>query len=223
MDEIKLKELMCDIGKRVYDKNMIAANDGNFSIKLDERTYLCTPTGVSKGFMTPEMICKVDQKGDPLETHGEWRPSTEMKMHMRIYQMRTDVKAVLHAHPQFATSYAIAGIPLNGNIMPEEVIFLGDIPTAKYGLPGTEEIPDAIEPYIMNHNAVLLENHGALTWGNSLLNAYFLMEGLEFYASLSYKARMLGGAKELPEHEVQRLIAVREKYNKIREKSEDLS
>ena len=213
-EEQKIKELMCDIGRRVYGRQMVAANDGNFSVKLADNTFLCTPTGVSKGFMTPEMICKVDHNGDALEPEQEWRPSTEIKMHMRIYQKRTDVRAVVHAHPQYATAYAIAGIPLEQKIMPEAVIFLGDVPIAKYGLPSTMEIPDAVEPYLHTHNAVLLQNHGALTWGYDLMNAYFLMEGLEFYASLAYKAHVLGGAQEIPPHEVQRLYDIRSQYTK---------
>ena len=218
MTEEQLREEMCDIGRRVYAKDMIAANDGNFSIKINDNVYLCTPTGVSKGFMTPEMMCKVDSKGALIEGTGKWAPSSEIKMHMRIYEKRPEVNAVLHAHPQYATSYAIAGIPLTGNIMPEAVIFLGDVPTAKYGLPGTMEIPDAVDPYIKDHDVVLLENHGALSWGNSLMNAYFLMEGLEFYASLSFKTRLLGGAKELSEYEINRLKAIRGKYQFIRNK-----
>lgn len=221
--EQKMKELMCDIGKRVYDRHMIAANDGNFSLKLEDDVFLCTPTGVSKGFMTPDMICKVDAKGHVLESHKKWSPSTEINMHMRIYEKRADVRSVVHAHPQYATAYAIAGIPLTEKIMPEAIIFFGEVPIVKYGLPSTMEIPDAVEPYVHTHNAVLLENHGALTWGNDLMEAYFQMEGLEFYASLAYKAKMLGGAKELPPHEVQRLYDLRDKYNAVRKESGTLN
>lgn len=169
--------------------------------------------------MMPEMICKIDRDGNLIEPHKKWQPSTEMKMHMRIYDKRPDVRAVVHAHPQYATAHAIAHIPLDKKIMPEAVIFLGDVPIVKYGLPSTMEIPDAVEPYLDSYDAVLLENHGALTWGNDLMNAYFLMEGLEFYASLSYKAYVLGGAKEIPPHEVERLYALRSRYNAIRKES----
>ncbi len=224
-EEQKIKELLCDIGRRVYDRNMIAANDGNFSVKLKDGTFLCTPTGVSKGFMTPEMICKIDANGEVLEANKSWKPSTEMKMHMRIYERRADVGAIVHAHPQYATAHAVAGIPLNKNIMPEAVIFLGEVPIAPYGLPSTMEIPDALEPYFKDYNAVLLENHGALAWGSDLMNAYFLMEGLEFYASVMYKARMLCDTKELtPDkeiapHEVERLRELRSKYEAVRKQS----
>ena len=212
-NEFELKKLMCEIGKRIYNREMVAANDGNFSVKLDDGTYLCTPTGVSKGFMTPEMICKVDENGNSIRSNGQWKPSSEIKMHMRIYKQRPDVTAVVHAHPQYATAYAIAGIPLTEKIMPEAVIFLGEVPIAKYGLPSTMEIPDAVEPYLNCYDAVLLENHGALSWGQDLMSAYFKMEGLEFYAKLAYKAKMLGGAKEFSEGEVQRLYELRRQFN----------
>ncbi|MBR2045971.1 MAG: class II aldolase/adducin family protein, partial [Agathobacter sp.] len=133
MTEYEIKQLMCDIGKRVWEKGMVAANDGNFSVKLNDNEFLCTPTGVSKGFMTPEYICKVDAQGNVIEANEGFRPSSEVKMHMRIYEKRPDVKAVVHAHPIYATAYAIAGKPLDKPIMPEAVIFLGEVPLAKYG------------------------------------------------------------------------------------------
>lgn len=212
-NEFELKKMMCDIGRRIYQREMVAANDGNFSVKINDNLFLCTPTGVSKGFMTPDMICRVDADGKQIGSNGQWKPSSEIKMHMRIYRERPDVNAVVHAHPQYATAYAIAGIPLTEKIMPEAVIFLGEVPIAKYGLPSTMEIPDAVEPYLSCYDAVLLENHGALAWGADLMAAYFKMEGLEFYASLAYKAKMLGGAKELPPKEVNRLYELRRQFN----------
>lgn len=212
-NEFEIKKQMCEIGRRIYQREMVAANDGNFSVKLDDNTFLCTPTGVSKGFMTPDMICKVDADGNPKQANGKWRPSSEIKMHMRIYKQRPDVTSVVHAHPQFATAYAIAGIPLTEKIMPEAVIFLGEVPIADYGLPSTMEIPDAVEPYLGCYDAVLLANHGALSWGVDLMSAYFKMESLEFYASLAYKAKALGGAKELPKNEVDRLYDLRRQFN----------
>ena len=124
-NEFELKKLMCEIGRRVYNRGMVAANDGNFSVKLNDNEFLCTPTGVSKGFMTPEYICKVDAKGNVIQANGSFRPSSEIKMHMRVYEKRPDVNAVVHAHPSYATSFAIAGIPLTAPIMPEAVIALG--------------------------------------------------------------------------------------------------
>lgn len=213
VNEFEMRKLMCEIGHRVYNRGMVAANDGNFSMKIGPNEVLCTPTGVSKGFMTPNMICKIDMKGNVLQSDGIHKPSSEIKMHLRVYECREDVNAVVHAHPMYATAHAIAGIPLDKQIMPEATIFLGEVPIAPYGLPSTMEIPDAIEPYFDTHDAVLLANHGALSWGIDLLAAYFKMESLEFYAELSYRAQMLGGAKELPANEVKRLIDLRRSFN----------
>nr|WP_296263207.1 class II aldolase/adducin family protein [uncultured Merdimonas sp.] len=207
--ELEIKEEMCEIGRRVYNRGMVAANDGNFSVKLNDNEFLCTPTGVSKGFMTPEFICKVNAKGEVLEANEGFRPSSEVKMHMRIYAKRPDVNAVVHAHPMYATSFAIAGKPLMDPIMPEAVISLGGVPLAKYGTPGTMEVPDSIEGFLDDYDAVLLENHGALTYSDSLMNAYYKMESVEFYARLMYQAQMLGGAQIIPPEKVEELYETR--------------
>jgi len=212
LNEYEVKKQICEVGRRIYERNMAAANDGNISVKLNDKEWLCTPTGVSKGFMTPEYICKVDAKGNLLQPGGKYRPSSEIKMHMRVYEKRSDVKAVVHAHPSYATAFAIAGIPLTQPIMPEAVIYLGCVPIAEYGLPSTMEIPDNIEKYLEHYDAVLLESHGALTWGSDVLNAYHKMESLEFYAELLYKAKMLGGPKELSPTQVKRLYDLRKQF-----------
>ncbi len=210
--EFEIKKQICDIGKRIYDRNMVAANDGNISVKISDNEFLCTPTGVSKGFMTPEYICKVDRDGNVIQANGNFKPSSEIKMHMRVYQQRPDVKSVVHAHPTYATSFAIAGIPLTQPIMPEAVITLGCVPIAEYGTPSTMEIPDAVEKYLQYYDAVLLANHGALAYSDSLLSAYHKMESLEFYAELLFKARMLGGPKELTPPQVERLYEIRRQF-----------
>lgn len=207
--EMEIKKEMCEIGRRVYDRGMVASNDGNFSVKLSDNEFLCTPTGVSKGFMTPEYICKVDAEGNVLEANEGFRPSSEVKMHMRVYKERPDVNAVVHAHPMYATTFAIAGIPLMEPIMPEAVIALGGVPLAKYGTPSTVEVPDSIMPYLQKYDAVLLENHGALTYSDTLLNAYHKMESLEFYARLMYQAKMIGGPQILDEKRVEELYEIR--------------
>ena len=150
ISEYEIKKQICEIGKRIYDKGMVAANDGNISVKISENEYLCTPTGVSKGFMTPDYICKVNKEGNLIQGNGKFKPSSEIKMHMRVYQERPDVKSVVHAHPMYATGFAIAGIPLSQPIMPEAVIALGEVPIAAYGTPSTMEIPDAVSKYLQN-------------------------------------------------------------------------
>ncbi len=212
VSEYEIKKQICEIGQRIYNKGMVAANDGNISVKISDNEFLCTPTGVSKGFMTPEFICKVDKNGNVIQANKGFKPSSEIKMHMRVYKERPDVQSVVHAHPLYATSFAIAGIPLTEPIMPEAVISLGCVPIAEYGTPSTEEIPDAVSKYLQYYDAVLLENHGALSYSDSLINAYYKMESLEFYAQLLYQSKVLGGPKRLSEAQVQRLYEIRRQF-----------
>ena len=212
VNEFEIKKQICEIGKRIYAKGMVASNDGNISVKLNDNEFLCTPTGVSKGFMTPEYICKVDRDGKVIQANAGFKPSSEIKMHMRVYKERPDVNSVVHAHPLYATSFAIAGIPLTEPIMPEAVIALGCVPIAEYGTPSTEEIPDAVSKYLQYYDAVLLANHGALSFSDNLLNAYHKMESLEFYAQLLYQSKMLGGPKQLSDSQVQRLYEIRRQF-----------
>ena len=196
LNEYEIKKMMCDVGKRIYDRNMVAANDGNISVKLNDNEFLCTPTGA---------------QGNVIQANKGFKPSSEIKMHMRVYAKRPDVGAVVHAHPTFATSFAIAGIPLTQPIMPEAVIALGCVPIAPYGTPSTMEIPDAVEPYLEHFDAVLLESHGALTWSTDLMAAYMKMESVEFYAELLYKAKQLGGPKEFDKEQIAKLYEIRRK------------
>lgn len=207
--ECEIKKQICDIGKRMYERNMVAANDGNISVKISEDEILCTPTGVSKGFMTPEDICKVDTKGSVIQANPGCRPSSEMKMHLRVYEERPDVRAVVHAHPVYATTFAVAGVPLSQPIMPETVINFGCVPVAKYGRPSTMDIPDAISEFVRYFDALLLEKHGALTYSDSLSAAYMKMESVEFYAQLLYQTKLLGVAKELTHQQVEELYEIR--------------
>ena len=212
VSEYEIKKQICDIGKRIYYRGMVAANDGNISVKISDNEFLCTPTGVSKGFMTPEYICKVDADGNVIQANKGFRPSSEIKMHMRVYKERPDVQAVVHAHPIYATSFAIAGIPLTQPIMPEAVIALGCVPIAEYGTPSTHEIPDAVSKYLQYYDAVLLENHGALAYSDSLLAAYHKMESLEFYAQLLFLSKQLGGPQELSKDQVEKLYEIRRQF-----------
>lgn len=205
--EFQHRKLICEIGKRIYDRGYVAANDGNISLRLNENEVLATPTGVSKGFMTPDMIVKINMDGEKLE--GDLRPSSEIKMHLDVYRRRPDVRAVIHAHPPVATGFAVAGIPLNKCVLPEVIISLGSIPIARYGTPSTDEIPMAIREHLNDCDAFLLENHGALTIGVDLTNAYFKMETLEHFAQISLVARLLGHENVLPPEKVQELMEVR--------------
>lgn len=212
-NEFELKKLIVEIGKRIWTRGYVASNDGNITVKLNENELLTTPTGVSKGFMTTDMIIKVDKTGKVISGNSGFRPSSEVKMHLEVYRERPDVKSVVHAHPPYATSFAVAGIPLNKCVLPEAIIVIGAVPIVPYGLPSTMEIPDAIRPFIKNSDAILLENHGALTLGSDLLNAYHKMETLEHTANIVWKAIQLGNMNVLPDNERDRLMTLREKFN----------
>ena len=152
--DFEVKRDIVEIGRRMYARNFVAANDGNISAKVSDNTIWCTPTGVSKGYMTEDMLVLMDLDGNVLK--GNLKPSTEIKMHLRVYRENPEVNAVVHAHPPAATSYAIAGLPLNHAIMTEAVMGIGEIPLAPYAMPGTEEVPNSIAPFVKTHNACLL-------------------------------------------------------------------
>ena len=210
----EIKKEICEVGKKIYDLGFVAANDGNISVKVGPNEFYCTPTGVSKGYMTPDMIIKIDGDGNKLE--GRLNPSSEIKMHMRVYKERPDVNAVVHAHPPVATAFTVAGVEMDQFILPEAILTIGNVPTCDYGTPSTMEIPDSLMPYIQKHDAFLLKNHGALTVGNSLMRACFTMEEVEFNAKINLYARQIGvGAEaridEIPCDQLEKLMELRKK------------
>ncbi len=211
-NEWELKKQIVEIGKRIWMRGYVASNDGNISVKISDHELLTTPTGVSKGFMTTEMIIKCDLEGKVIAGSKDYRPSSELKMHIDVYKERPDVRSVVHAHPPYATSFAVAGIPLNKCVLPEAVLVIGSVPIAPYGLPSTMEIPERVRPFLKGSDAILLENHGALTVGGDLLNAYHKMETLEHTASIVWKAIQLGNLNVLPGEERDRLMSLRDKY-----------
>lgn len=208
MNYPEIRAFMCDIGKRVWTQGWVAANDGNFSVKLADNLYITTPTGVSKGFLTPDMLLLVDSEGNKLE-ESKWNPSSELPMHLRCYKERPDVGAVVHAHPPMATAFAVAHIPLDSYTMPEAIMGIGAVPMAPYACPGTAEVPESVAPFLPEHDAILLQNHGALTVGADLQTAYFRMETLEYYAKLCFNTRLLGAEFELPEARLEELMELR--------------
>jgi L-fuculose-phosphate aldolase len=208
--ETQYRNDIIEICKRVYANGWVASNDGNVSIKINENTFLCTPTGMSKGFLDSSQLIKVDAEGNMID--GFLKPSSEIKMHLDIYKRKDNINAVVHAHPPFATGYAVAGIPLDECIMPEIIIGLGSIPLTGFGTPSTMEIPENVRPYLKEHNVFLLENHGALSIGNDVFQAYYRMESLELFAKISFISKLLGGAHVLSEEDAKKVIKVREKF-----------
>lgn len=207
-----LREQICDVCHKMWQQGWVAANDGNVSARLEDGTFLATPTGISKSFITPEKLVHIDGDCNILEAQEGYRPSSEMKMHLRCYAEREDVGAVMHAHPPVATGYAVANIPLNEYSMIETVLTLGSVPVTPYATPSTYEVPDAIAPYLQEHDALLLQNHGALTVGVDVITAYYRMETLELFAKISLNAHLLGGAKEISRENIDRLISMRQNY-----------
>lgn len=212
MQYMETREVMCDICHKMWQLGWVAANDGNLSVRLPNGNFLATPTGISKSFITPEKLVVIDADGNVLEAENGYRPSSEIKMHLRCYKEREDVGAVLHAHPPTATGYAVAHVPLDRYTMIETVAAIGSIPVTPYGTPSTYEVPDAIAPYLQEHDALLLANHGALTVGADAITAYYRMETLELFAKISLTAHLLGGEKEISEENIQKLIDLRKYY-----------
>ncbi|MDC7127007.1 MAG: class II aldolase/adducin family protein [Spirochaetales bacterium] len=206
MTEIQARKAICDIGDKMYIKGFVAANDGNISVKISDDTIIVTPTGVSKGGMTPASLVKMKLDGTVL---GDNKPSSEVKMHIRVYRLNQTVNSVVHAHPPGSTAFAIARIPMDRPIMSESIVTLGVVPVADYALPGTEEVPNSIEPFINSHNAVLLANHGLLTWGESLTQAWYRMETAEQYSNIMTRLKSIGEPKEFSSSQINDLINIR--------------
>ncbi|MCI8624064.1 MAG: class II aldolase/adducin family protein [Provencibacterium sp.] len=212
VDIKEARAAICDVCHKMWQLGWVAANDGNVTLKVGEDRFLATPTGVSKSFITPEMLILIDGRGQVLEAEGSYRPSSEIKMHLRCYELRPDVGAVVHAHPPTATGYAVAGLPMDAYSMIETVIAIGSVPLTPYSTPSTDEVPEAISPYLPDHDVLLLQNHGALTVGCDLTTAYYRMETLELWAKISLTAHLLGGAKEIPRPQIDKLLDLRENY-----------
>lgn len=210
MNISEVKDQICDVCHKMWQLGWVAANDGNVSVKLNDGTFIATPTGVSKSFITPDILVRINDKGELIE--GERKPSSEIKMHLRCYSERPDVGAVVHAHPPTATGYAVANKALDEYSMIESVIAIGSVPVTPYGTPSTEEVPEAITPYLQEHDVMLLQNHGALTVGADLITAYYRMETLELFAKISLTAHLLGGAQEISRENIDRLCNMRSQY-----------
>lgn len=197
-------------GRMLHRRGYVAATDGNLSVRLDDRRILATPTSMSKGAMKPSDLVIVDMQGRRLA--GRREVSSEIGMHLLIYQLRPDVRGIVHAHPTTATGYAAAGLALNQPLVSEIVIGLGCIPLAEYGTPGTPECWQALESLIPQYDAILMSNHGVVTYGNDLKSAYMKMETVEHFAKIALVTHLLGRQHELGTQEIEKLIVARSKY-----------
>lgn len=199
---------IASVCRRLYDRGLIAGPDGNVSLRLDDGAILVTPSGLSKADVTPDDLVVVTLGGQVLE--GRHAPSSELRMHLRIYQRRPDVRAVVHAHPPAATGFAVAGEAFVAPVLPEVILQLGAVPLVPYATPGSEALADAFEPFLAGHDGFLMANHGATTIGPTLVTAHQRMESLEHAARILLAARALGTVNELSAADVRPLRATRE-------------
>lgn len=194
---------LADVCHRLYAKGFVTATDGNVSARLETGNILATRSGINKGLVTEHDLVQVTPVGEQIDGRG--RPSTELGMHLFIYQQRPDIRAVVHAHPTYATGFATARIPLTECLFPEVIVGLGAIPLAEYATPSTPGVAQSLAPFVKTSDAILLANHGVVTYGVDLMDAYFKMEKVEHAAHITFIARTLGGEKILTREEVDRL------------------
>src|SRR5262249_21220748 len=209
MNEYQLKEQMCEIGRRLYNRGFAAANDGNITIRLDDKQVLCTPTMVSKGFMKPEDVCKVDYEGKQLA--GTRKRTSEVLLHLAVYKHRPDVNAVVHCHPPHATAFAVAREPIPKCVLPEVEVFLGEVPMAIYETPGTQKFAETIVPYVKDCNTIILANHGTVSFGPTLEAAYFNTEIIDAYCRILILARQLGPINYFSEQQTRELLDIKKR------------
>ena len=197
-------------GQMLHERGFIAACDGNLSVRLDKNRLLVTPTGVSKGMMKTSDLVIVDIAGGKLK--GRREVTTEIGMHLLIYRLRPDVAGIVHAHPRTATGFAAAGVALDQPLVCEVVIGLGSIPLAPYGMPGTPELAETLEPLVPQYDAILMANHGVVTYGVDLHSAYMKMETVEHFAQITLVTQLLGQQRLLASEDVRKLVSARSKY-----------
>lgn len=210
ISEWKLKQLMCEIGRRIWAKGFCAGNEGNHSYRVAENRVLCTPTGISKGFLAPDDICAVDMEGRQLS--GRRKRTSEILLHLSIYKARPEIKAVIHSHPPHATAFAIAGIDLPTAIHPEAEVFLGVVKTAKYVTPGDTRLGESILPYVKDANTILLQNHGTVTFDVDMEQCYYKLEIVDAYARILLLAKEVGSIRQLSGQEMSELLGLKERF-----------
>ncbi len=209
----KLKQEMCEIGHRIWLKGFCGGNEGNHSIKISDDRVICTPTGVSKGFLKPEMICTVDMKGNHIDKTNKYTPTSEVLIHLEIYKKRNDIKSVIHSHPPHATAFALVGMPIPEGLHPEAEVFLGRVPFANFAMPSKMDLADSIVPLIKSDTStVLMGNHGAVCFSNSLEDAFYRMEILDNYSKILLLTKGLGKPKTLTNDQMQELLEVKSSF-----------
>lgn len=208
-----IKKSIIEVAKLMYDKGLVSPYEGNISVLYEEQVYI-TPGGVCKGYLSEDMIVVTDLNGNVLE--GMYKPSSEIKLHLAAYGYRSNIRSVVHAHPPYATAYAVANKSIETKAYTEMIALFDKIPLAKYGTPSTDEIGIGIEEYIDTYDIILLANHGIVTVGIDLLDAFFKLEAAESMAKTLLLTNMLGGEKELPSDELEKLYDINKKINEAK-------
>ncbi|MCC9640901.1 class II aldolase/adducin family protein [Rhodopirellula sp. JC740] len=206
----KIKQDMCDIGRRIYNRQFAAANDGNITVRVSENEVLCTPTLHCKGFLTPDDISMIDMTGKQIA--GRKKRSSEALLHLEIYKQRDDIKSVVHCHPPHATAFAIAREPIPQCILPEVEVFLGDVPITKYETPGGQSFADTIIPFVDKTNVMILANHGTVSYGETVEQAYWWTEILDSYCRMLMLAKQLGNVSFLNEAKSRELLDLKQQW-----------
>ena len=219
--EAQLREQVCQIGRLMHEKGFIDGSAGNISVRLDAGRVLATPSGLAKGFMTPDQLIVVNMAGErvdsPTPANAGLRPTSELLMHLECYRQRPDVHGVVHAHPAYCIALTLVGFDFAQAIIPEAVVLLGAVPVTPYATPASAENRDSIRDLIGQHDAILLAHHGSLTAAKTVWDAYLLLETLEHTAQILHLASQLGTPRTLPPHQVVKLLAVRESLGLARE------
>jgi L-fuculose-phosphate aldolase len=205
----QIKEEICDIGRRLYNRGFAAANDGNISYRIADNRIVCTPTGICKGFMEPNDLCIVDMEANQIA--GTRRMTSEIRQHITIMKRRSDVKSVVHCHPPHATAFGMVREAIPQYLMPEAEINLGEVPIAKYTIPGGQEFADAILPFVDRSDIIIQANHGTVSYGPTVEQAYFLVETLDAYCKILLLARGLGEVRYFTKEEADGLLELKKK------------
>jgi L-fuculose-phosphate aldolase len=210
VSEWRIKEQLCEIGRRIWERQFCAGNEGNHSYRISENRILCTPTGISKSTLKPEDICTVDLEGN--QVGGKRKRTSEILLHLAIYKARPDIKAVIHSHPPHATAFAIAAVDLPTCIHPEAEVFLGAVKTAKYVTPGDNRLGESILPFVKDSNTILLQSHGVVTYSQSLEQAYYQLEIVDAYARILILAKQVGSIRPLAADEMKELLDLKKRF-----------
>ena len=206
----KIKQDICDIGQRIYNRGFAAANDGNITVRVGENEVLCTPTMHCKGFLKPDDIATIDMQGNQIA--GRKKRSSEALLHLEIFRQRPDVKSVVHCHPPHATAFAVAREAIPQCVLPEVEVFLGDVPITRYETPGGQEFADTILPFVSRTNVIILANHGTVSYGESVERAYWWTEILDAYCRILMLSRQLGPLHYFSEDKERELLALKQKW-----------